>query len=781
MNHIHINGASYSGYISGKEKFGYGKVSFPNGNFFVCEFENSLIINIIAVFCENRYEEEYWEILNDGKGICKYDGRLTMMFTEGKYYVGDNREMAQFGYCSILYNDNTFYSGTWENFKFQGHGKLTYHNKNWYEGNFENGMYQGLGEDFTPHCSYTGYFVAGKKNGKGKAIFSSGDTYEGEWKDDVMHGKGVYISKKDNYHYDGEFSWGKKSGLGEMKIIHSNENIDIYTGTFFDDKKDGKGKYVHHESGFVYEGNFREDKMHGEGQMTYGEDHYYVGKYAKNMKNGQGLLKAGDMPQFEGYIMDNSFQKGKVHFGHRAAKFHNHQNKYSFSIIRFYKGLFNDKGEFNERGELYFMDGDFYIGEFVNGLFEGTGKLTLKNGHTIEADFIKNQVPENGGKISYPNGNFYEGQISPFFLAEGNGSLHYTNGDVYEGKFLNGKPNGKGVLRSIAQKTKFIGTFLNGKKEGYGLLEKFEILPDETLKYIPLYDGDYHEDKEEGKGNKYYYTPDGLDLMKYSGEFKNGMKEGCGVLDFINGAKYSGSWVKDAMSGKGCYQYVNSEIISYDGNWEDNEWNGEGIVSYRNGSIFNGIFKNNLCHGQGKVTFNATSNIYESFLTTFENNSTFKCSKRDINFNSDQQKHLLDLTNYQKPSTFSFIIPDKIKSEIVRESAEIVKNFTNLNQRFDIQGETAWMYQGDLRDDGRFTVGDLTIQGKGYYGSFDDYLDPIFDRAIIYMETGDWFIGNVFRSYATEGKINYRDGDYFEGRFLEGRIHEGRLFFYHRT
>jgi len=76
-----------------------------------------------------------------------------------------------------------------------------------------------------------------------------------------------------------------------------------------------------------------------------------------------------------------------------------------------------------------------YIGEMINGLKHGKGKLYYRNGITkYEGDFAKDKF-------------------------EGNGKLNYQNGDYYIGQFVNGLRQGKGKLYDKNGKIKYDGDF----------------------------------------------------------------------------------------------------------------------------------------------------------------------------------------------------------------------------------------------------------------------------------------------------------------------------------
>ena len=73
-------------------------------------------------------------------------------------------------------------------------------------------------------------------------------------------------------------------------------------------------------------------------------------------------------------------------------------------------------------GKFYFDDGEYYIGQFLNGLRHGNGTLYYRNGNVqYEGEFINDK-------------------------AEGDGRFIDEEGNQYIGKFLDGKRNGEGII-----------------------------------------------------------------------------------------------------------------------------------------------------------------------------------------------------------------------------------------------------------------------------------------------------------------------------------------------
>ena len=77
------------------------------------------------------------------------------------------------------------------------------------------------------------------------------------------------------------------------------------------------------------------------------------------------------------------------------------------------------------------------------------------------------------------------------------------------------------------------------KKEGIGIY-----LFNHSHKY-DRYEGDFKNDKREGKGVQYYKNGD-----RYEGDFKNNKREGKGIFYCFNGDREMGDYFNDNKCGK---------------------------------------------------------------------------------------------------------------------------------------------------------------------------------------------------------------------------------------
>jgi len=129
---------------------------------------------------------------------------------------------------------------------------------------------------------------------------------------------------------------------------------------------------------------------------------------------------------------------------------------------------------------LFFPQGDWHEGEYVENMRQGPGKYHWKDGRLYEGNY-ENDYRHGHGIFSYPTneqyvGNFVKGQRS------GHGRFEFADGaGYYEGEWKAGKYHGKGKLHVRKPITEslvstdptknflvFEGDFVAGVLHGYG-------------------------------------------------------------------------------------------------------------------------------------------------------------------------------------------------------------------------------------------------------------------------------------------------------------------------
>lgn len=107
--------------------------------------------------------------------------------------------------------------------------------------------------------------------------------------------------------------------------------------------------------------------------------------------------------------------------------------------------------------------GNTYTGDWVNGKMHGFGTFTWANTGMTYTGYFADGKRNGQGALIGKDGEKYIGDfVNDLF--EGNGELEYSNGERYEGQFLAGKRHGQGTLFSKKGKKKYSGLWYNDKK-----------------------------------------------------------------------------------------------------------------------------------------------------------------------------------------------------------------------------------------------------------------------------------------------------------------------------
>ncbi|KAM8961004.1 radial spoke head 10 homolog B isoform 2-T2 [Pelodytes ibericus] len=158
-------------------------------------------------------------------------------------------------------------------------------------------------------------------------------------------------------------------------------------------------------------------------------------------------------------------------------------------------------------------------------------------------------------------------------LYEGDGVAFFIDGNIYRGTFSEGLMHGKGTY-----------TWADGL----------------------TYEGEFSMNFPMGHG--VYIWPNGC---RYEGQVYKAIRQGNGIFISSNQqVSYAGEWRKGAKHGKGAI-YYNAEGTSwYDGEWIKNNKEGWGVQCFKNGNIYEGQWKNNKFHGEGRMRWLSSNQEY---------------------------------------------------------------------------------------------------------------------------------------------------------------------------
>ena len=208
--------------------------------------------------------------------------------------------------------------------------------------------------------------------------------------------------------------------------------------------------------------------------------------------------------------------------------------------------------------EIEFKDGTKYIGTIHNNIIEGKGKFFFPTGSTYEGE-VKECLRDGYGKYENIKEKIsYEGYWKKG-LKHGYGKLKKPN-LLYEGNFKNGIINGEGKIKWLKTNNYYNGNFVNNLCEGFGFMIW------KKKNYYQKYTGNFEKNIQNGFGINVYYefTKKNYNKMfrnRYIGEWKDGKREGFGIMFYFNGEEFIGFWKNNKKNGFGIFYFIDRSYI----------------------------------------------------------------------------------------------------------------------------------------------------------------------------------------------------------------------------
>ena len=196
---------------------------------------------------------------------------------------------------------------------------------------------------------------------------------------------------------------------------------------------------------------------------------------------------------------------------------------------------------------------------------------------------------ENYGDLILPFINIIKNELKNRIILQPKRTIiiEYENRDHYIGDLINDIPNGKGKKMNRQGIIKYEGEFVDDKYEGKGTYYM------ETGEY---YEGEFKNGTMNGEGKQFYRNND----VKYEGHFIDGKFEGIGKFIWDNGEYYIGEFKDGVMNGKGKEYYCDG-TIKYDGEFENCVYGGKGKYIYKSGNYYLGQWKEGRKNGKGAI------------------------------------------------------------------------------------------------------------------------------------------------------------------------------------
>lgn len=157
-----------------------------------------------------------------------------------------------------------------------------------------------------------------------------------------------------------------------------------------------------------------------------------------------------------------------------------------------------------------------------------------------------------------------------------------------------------GLLKTVYETNgeKYTGEWKDDLREGKGTC---------ITKSNTIYDGDWIAGNRQGFGVRSVIRK-GKHAKEYSGGWVNNKKQGYGANFYANGDTFEGEWFEGMRSGWGRHAFANGDV--YEGEWLEDECNGTGLLLLANGNRYEGEWLNHLKHGEGKFFYLDKGQLY---------------------------------------------------------------------------------------------------------------------------------------------------------------------------
>lgn len=384
---------------------------------------------------------------------------------------------------------------------------------------------------------FTGTFGEDGTFANGLLTFLDGNTYQGSFKllqpdnkyakPSVMYDSGTYI-KKGSFTYTAKFL----NNIPEGNTVIQYDDGAKYVGSLHNGFFDGYGK-MNYKGGLIYEGEWKQGYRHGKGifKDSNHPQYFFSGIFKDNYPNGIGITVTNDSPD----TLSGNFVSGYKHGFIKKTSPNGTVvwQKYKVDTLEYDHLTKIDSGYCvngnckTGKGKMFRSDGVLFEGDIKNGMADGMGTFTFKDGtHTGEA---KNNKRNGVGKTVWSDGHFYVGNYKDD-IRSGEGTMQFSENEYYKGHFENGRYNGLG---------------------------KFHFKDGST------YEGNYTNDTLTGNGT-YLWNSGSSIGAKYTGNFKDGKLDGKGVYYFANGNVFDGVFAAGQLYGAGTLTKSNGEKYTSD-------------------------------------------------------------------------------------------------------------------------------------------------------------------------------------------------------------------------
>jgi hypothetical protein len=199
----------------------------------------------------------------------------------------------------------------------------------------------------------------------------------------------------------------RKSSLSEelihvcnLEVLDPSGETGMYTGTFcpYSCAPCGSGKLVFFGNGGYYDGQWASGGIwSGVGRLCNRLGDVYSGTFWEDSKHGRGTVRYADGRVFQGRFVMGAMVEGTMRYATTATT-----PEQGVQAIASYTGRFLS-GKRHGRGEYHFQDGSLFVGDFVEDTIDGHGRLTWPDGGEYVGEWSKG-IRHGLGREYRPNG-----------------------------------------------------------------------------------------------------------------------------------------------------------------------------------------------------------------------------------------------------------------------------------------------------------------------------------------------------------------------------------------
>ena len=337
-----------------------------------------------------------------------------------------------------------------------------------YQGDFKAGERTGLAQiNYTkPHRRiYRGEVRAGLPHGRGRLLYLDKDDADlaghqwdsaladhvPEWGGELVApaggGRGVAV-------YVGEWRAGQREGEAVMfsqgwryqgrwqghamtdptpASILAWWNGDVYRGPIVQWQRHGRGDFQSPSQFLTYVGDWERDVMTGQGEMHWGDEALYKGAVKEGKPDGSGVMKYAGGARYEGeWVMGVRQGNGDLTLSPSPPCYSLSRT----SLPAFPSPYPSPPSPTPDSPESISR----YQGEWLSDVPHGRGFLYYRNGARYVGSLVDGEVEDVAGKVWYGNGDHYQGGVVGG-CREGQGVYSYkaTGGNAWKGMWKAGR------------------------------------------------------------------------------------------------------------------------------------------------------------------------------------------------------------------------------------------------------------------------------------------------------------------------------------------------------